>query len=148
MALKASSPKPAGRRRVVIDTSSLVGAMLRTRSTPSQVLAWVLDNCVLYASNATLTELANVTQRDGFDKYLAMQARVSFFQNIATRATVVTPDVEVADCRDAKDNKFLDLALHVQADVLITSDEDLRTLHPWRGIAILNPGEFLAWLQA
>jgi uncharacterized protein len=148
MALKAGSRKSAGRFRVVIDTSSLIGAMLRTRSTPSQVLTWVLDHCVFYASNATLAELANVTQRDGFDKYLAMQARVSFFQNIATRATVVTPAVAVADCRDAKDNKSLALALHVQADVLVASDEDLRTLHPWRGIAIMNPVEFMAWCEA
>lgn len=147
MALSAPATRadtPA-RHRVIIDTSTLIGAMLRTRSLPSAVLTWVLDNCLLYASNATLTELAQVVQRDGFDKYLGLPERTRFFQQYATRATVVEPLVAVADCRDPKDNKFLELALHVRADVLVSSDEDLRSLHPWRGIAVLNPAEFVEW---
>ena len=139
---------PPGQPRVIIDTSTLVGAMLRTRSLPSQVLTWVLDNCILYASNATLTELAQVVQREGFDKYLPLPERTRFFQQFATRATVVAPQVTVTDCRDPKDNKFLELALSVQAHVLVTSDEDLRSLHPWRGIAVLNAAEFVAWSGA
>lgn len=137
-----------GQPRVIIDTSTLVGAMLRTRSLPSLVLTWVLDNCTLYASNATLTELALVAQREGFDRYLPLSVRTRVFQNFATRAMVVAPQVTVTDCRDPKDNKFLELALHVQAQVLVSSDEDLRSLHPWRGIAVLNPAEFVAWSGA
>lgn len=134
-----------GQARVIIDTSTLVGAMLRTRSTPSLVFTWVLDNCILYASNATLTELAHVVQRDGFDKYLPLQERTRFFQHYATRATVVTPLVAVTDCRDPKDNKFLELALQVRAQVLVSSDDDLLCLHPWRGIAVLSPSAFVDW---
>ena len=134
-----------GQPRVIVDTSTLVGAMLRTRSLPSLVFTWVLDNCILYASNATLTELANVVQRDGFDKYLPLPERIRFFQHYATRATVVTPLEAVTDCRDHKDNKFLELALQVGAHVLVSSDDDLLCLHPWRGISILNPSEFVDW---
>ena len=141
MAVAATTERP----RVIIDTSTLVGAMLRTCSLPALVLAWVLDNCPLYASSATLTELAQVAQREGFDKYLSLSERTRFFQNYATRATVVIPLESVTDCRDPKDNKFLELALHVGAQVLVSSDEDLRSLHPWRRIAVLNPMEFVAW---
>ncbi len=49
----------------------------------------------------------------------------------------------VADCRDPKDNKFLELALSGMADFIITGDTDLLSLHPWRGIAILSPAEYL-----
>jgi predicted nucleic acid-binding protein len=47
-------------------------------------------------------------------------------------------------CRDPKDNNFLALALAAEADVLVSSDEDLLVLHPWRGIPIITPAEFMA----
>ena len=50
----------------------------------------------------------------------------------------------LADCRDAKDNKYLELALAASAAVIVSSDADLLTLHPWRGLRILRPAEFLA----
>jgi len=43
-----------------------------------------------------------------------------------------------------RDNKFLALALIADADAIISSDNDLLTLHPWRGIPILTPTLFLA----
>ena len=47
-------------------------------------------------------------------------------------------------CRDGTDDFILALALAAQAEVIVTSDNDLLVLHPWRGIAILTPAEFLA----
>jgi predicted nucleic acid-binding protein len=46
-------------------------------------------------------------------------------------------------CRDPKDDQFLALALACGADVLVSSDADLRALHPWLGIPVLSPQEFL-----
>jgi putative PIN family toxin of toxin-antitoxin system len=46
-------------------------------------------------------------------------------------------------CRDPKDNQFLALTLACAADVLVSSDADLLVLHPWRGIPVLSPQEFL-----
>lgn len=50
----------------------------------------------------------------------------------------------VLDCRDPKDNKFLELAVSGKADFIITGDADLLSLHPWRGIGILSPADYLA----
>ena len=47
------------------------------------------------------------------------------------------------ECRDPKDNKFLDLVQQAGAKVLISSDDDLLVLHPWRGATVLTPLEFL-----
>jgi len=38
----------------------------------------------------------------------------------------------VTDCRDPKDNKILALAWSGHADLIVTGDEDLLCLHPWR----------------
>lgn len=135
------------RRRIVIDTSTLVGAMLRTQSLPHRLLTYVLNNFSLFASEATLSELAEVAKRDSFNKYQPLAARHEFFQNYAVRVAMVTPLMKVTDCRDPKDNKFLELALHIQADVLVTSDDDLLTLNPWRGIAVLSPADFMIWTE-
>jgi uncharacterized protein len=50
----------------------------------------------------------------------------------------------VTECRDPKDDKFLELALDGKAEVLVTGDSDLLCMHPWRGIAILSPADYLA----
>ncbi len=46
-------------------------------------------------------------------------------------------------CRDPKDDKFLEVAVHGRADAIVTGDEDLLVLHPLRGIAILTPREYV-----
>jgi hypothetical protein len=50
----------------------------------------------------------------------------------------------IADCRDPKDNKFLELAVSGQADYILSSDKDLLVLQPFRGILIMTPADFLA----
>jgi putative PIN family toxin of toxin-antitoxin system len=49
----------------------------------------------------------------------------------------------INDCRDAKDNKFLELAASGKADCIVSGDQDLLILNPFRAIPILTPGEFL-----
>ena len=51
---------------------------------------------------------------------------------------------EVSVCRDPKDDKFLELALSGAATHLISGDDDLLALHPFRGVAILSPHDFIA----
>jgi hypothetical protein len=35
-----------------------------------------------------------------------------------------------------------------EADAVVSSDEDLLVLHPWRGIAIVTPAEFSVGVQS
>ena len=53
------------------------------------------------------------------------------------------PRVRVSDGRDAKDNKYLELALAATASIIVASDQDLLVLDPWRGIRILRPMQYL-----
>ena len=54
------------------------------------------------------------------------------------------PAARVLDCRDAKDNKYLELALAAGAGIVVSSDDDLLVLHSWRGVRVLRPAEYLA----
>jgi len=48
------------------------------------------------------------------------------------------PVTRFTDCRDAKDNKYLELADAAGAEIIVSFDEDLLVLHPWRGVQILS----------
>jgi hypothetical protein len=49
----------------------------------------------------------------------------------------------ITDCRDPKDNKFLELAVSGKASAIISGDEDLLALHPFRDIPIFTLRDFL-----
>ena len=46
-------------------------------------------------------------------------------------------------CRDPKDDKFLELALNGQAEMIISGDNDLLEIDPFKGIRILKVNEFI-----
>ncbi len=56
----------------------------------------------------------------------------------------VEPDETVSDCRDGKDNRYLELALAAAASVIVSGDSDLLVLDPWRGVRVLTPAQFLS----
>jgi hypothetical protein len=127
----------------------LVGAALRIGSIPHQTLLKALRFCNVCTSTETLAEIEEVINRRKFDRYLSRDERQEFIANLRRRASIFVvqnADAMVIDppCRDPKDNQFLALAQAAEADVPVSSDGDLLVLHPWRGIPILTPAEFLA----
>jgi putative PIN family toxin of toxin-antitoxin system len=135
-------------RRVVFDTSTLVSAALRIRSTPHRALACALSGCELFVSAATLAELDEVLMRPKFDRYLPPDLRANFAAIVRQHGTLIAvSDATLAmvqpPCRDPNDNKFLALAATCEAQALVSSDADLLVLHPWNGVAILNPEAFV-----
>jgi len=84
--------------------------------------------------------------RRKFDSYLERELRLRFVLLVTRRAhlfTVPTGTV-TPGCRDAKDDKFLASVLSAEADALVSSDEDLLVLHPWRDVPVMTAAEFLA----
>jgi uncharacterized protein len=47
-------------------------------------------------------------------------------------------------CRDPKDDKFLELAICGSATHLITGDDDLLVLNPFRNVEILKSSDFVS----
>ena len=138
--------------RVVMDTSTLVGAMLRTESKPRQALLAVVKSHVLCVSQSTLTELHVVLQRSKFDRYAPLQTRMEFLDVVTQTAHLYEIDTaseaaSLSACRDPKDDKFLALAMACEAMAIISSDADLLSLQRWNNIAIISPADFLECAQ-
>ncbi len=135
-------------KRVVMDTSTLVSAVLLPQSTPRQAFLKAVASGVLCVSPATLSEMEHVLMRKKFDRYLDQKTRLDFLSMYRTHARLF-PVSEAEEttlplsCRDPRDNKFLALALGCSADVLVSSDDDLLTLNPYQGIPVLSPQGFL-----
>ncbi len=130
------------RKKVVFDTSSLLAVCIYPDREPVKIFRQALLHCELVATPQTLTELAQVIGRPKFDTWRPHQVRRAWYQNYAANVVEYPPTEQVTDCRDPKDNKFLDAALAASADVIVCSDNDLLVLHPYRTIDVLNLQDF------
>jgi putative PIN family toxin of toxin-antitoxin system len=129
--------------RIVVDTNVFVSALIILGSVPSQAVDKMLDSGIILFSEATMSELAEVLSRPKFSRYVSVETRTSFLGQLASVAELVPVIRLVRECRDPRDDKFLEVALNGRADVIITGDVDLLGMHPWRGIRIMSPRDFL-----
>jgi uncharacterized protein len=129
--------------RCVIDTNVFVSATLFSLSVPRQAVSKVLRGGFLLFSEYTMDELKEVLFRSKFDRYVSRKERTLFLAQLGSVAEFVPIIRLVRECRDPKDDKFLEVALNGRADVIITGDADLRGMHPWRGVAVSSPVHFL-----
>lgn len=131
--------------RLVVDTNVLVSAILSPDSVSAKVLNWGENNGIILYSTATLTELLSVLGRSKFSKYIDPQDIDSLAIRIKTAWVFVEILNQIKLCRDAKDDKFIELALNGDASHLITGDNDLLILNPIQNISVINPRIF--WNQ-
>lgn len=131
------------RSRWVFDTNTLVSRLLVPSGTAARAVDRALTHGVLLVSEATLAELADVLWRPKFDPYLDNTQRQQFFSLLSGVSQVVATPHRLQACRAPKDDKFLDVALAGDAQAIITGDKDLRVLHPFHGIPIMTPAEFI-----
>jgi putative PIN family toxin of toxin-antitoxin system len=130
--------------RRVADTNLLVSRLLAPRGVAARAVDCALDGGILLVSSETLDELVAVLSRPRFDRYITQEDRHEFIRLLASVSRLIPVRHRTQACRDPKDNKILDVALNGEADVIITGDNDLLVLHPYLGIPILSPAEFLA----
>ena len=135
-------------KQYVVDTNVLVSALLFADSKPARVVFHLLETDTILTSLPALQELEAVLHRKKFDRYLTLEEREAFITKFALTAVVVDIAETVQACRDPKDDKFLEIAVNSRADVIVTGDPDLLTLHPFRGIAILTPDAILGELSS
>jgi putative PIN family toxin of toxin-antitoxin system len=129
--------------RIVIDTNVYVSRALRQGSVPGMAVdkAW-LEATTLF-SDATWLELQAVLKRAKFARYIQAGTLGPYLVKVREHSSLISIPTPIRACRDPKDDKFLEVAVHGRADVIVTGDTDLLALNPFRGIAILTPAEYL-----
>ena len=132
------------RQRYVLDVNTLVSAYLFPDSIPGKALQHVLVEHSLLLSLEMANEAIEVLRREKFDRYLTRERRAELVAATIRASIFLDTTSSVTACRDPDDNRILELALDGGAAAVVTGDTDLLSLHPFQGISILSPREFLA----
>lgn len=129
--------------RFVLDNNIFVSALLVKNSAPFWVIKKVEEMGVILYSEATLLELNQVLNRKKFIKYFTVEEKQEFIVKLIESAELVVIRESIDVCRDPNDNKFLELAVSGNADFIISGDQDLLVLNPFRNIEIITANDFL-----
>jgi uncharacterized protein len=129
--------------RFVIDTGIYVSAVMLVTSTPALAVEKAFAEATVLSSDASLMELAEVFGRRKFLRYTTDELRRSFYRQVFLRSEIVSVTSVVEVCRDPKDNLFLSLAIDGRANIVLTGDADLLSLHPFRNVEIISPANYL-----
>src|SRR5437764_12029468 len=127
--------------RVVLDTNVIVSAALKRNSTPAAAVRAVEERHVLLKSLATERQLFDVLARPYFVPLIGHETQ-AWLRKLMSAAELVAITTRVVVCRDPTDDKFLELAINGQAELIVSGDGDLLALHPFRGVPIVTPTAF------
>ncbi len=110
-------------------------------------IAFDADEFSLYSSPHILENLARVLA----DEYGVRRAQVerivaAVLEIVETSGgAVIDPPRKAFDVVDHEDNLVLDLAIAVEATIVVSNDTDLTSISPWHNrIAILRPRDFVS----
>jgi putative PIN family toxin of toxin-antitoxin system len=130
-------------KKIVFDTNVLVSALLFKTSKSRLAYEKALLNHQIISSLECYKELVEVLSRPKFSKYFSEIDKSIFLINYFHSTQFVKVNIVVEDCRDPKDNKFLALAFEHSSDFIVSGDNDLLILNPYKNIPILTPNGFL-----
>ncbi len=127
----------------MFDASAVVSAALRENSVPERALLRAEETDIFALSTEVDAEIAEVLSRPRFAAAISTARRMRILEILRADAVWFSPVERVGDCRDPKDDKYLELALAAGASVIVSGDADLLVLHPWRGVRVLRPADYL-----
>lgn len=138
--------------RVVLDTNVVLSALLFRSGRLSQIRqGWEIRRFVPLVCRQSMAELVRGL---GYKKFKLsptdLNTALAMYMPYVEIHTIEYPTQAIApvpQCRDPKDQIFLDLAHSAQADFLVTGDEDLLVLndplHKHMAFSICTPVAFL-----
>lgn len=127
--------------RVVIDTNIWISFLIG-KSLTGLSEAIISDQIIVLFSDDLFDELIKVLKRPKFKKYFSETAIEDLVTLLYEKVELVEITHHFEDCRDAKDNFLLDLAVSGHANYLVTGDADLLILNPFQGIEIISYQHF------
>jgi uncharacterized protein len=130
-------------QRLVIDANVIVSSVLSAQGKSRQAFDLAIATGIVLMSDDVFAELSEVLLRPKFDRYSNRTKREAFLDELLGLVEFVEITDQIDECRDVKDNKYLELAVSGAADLILTGDEDLLVLHPFRQISIVRIQTFL-----
>jgi putative PIN family toxin of toxin-antitoxin system len=128
--------------KVVIDTNIFVSSFFGGK--PKKIIdLWKTGMLTLCLSNDILDEYVQVLQRLGLENEIELEELLGLFaKGINILFTQKTPSFRLIE-DDPGDDKFVECAVALQAEYIITGDRALKAFEEYQGIKILSAHDFL-----
>ena len=133
--------------KVVLDVNVWISGLL-WGGVPGQILKLAKNQRItIFASEKILADIEDTLERP------KLQSRKQYWGYTTAYLMTIVQELiqpcvdrllEVPQLRDADDAVILASAIVIQAEVIITGDLDLLTLHDFENIPIITPQEFLS----
>lgn len=131
--------------RVVLDTNVVVSAAISTDGNPALIFEMlIMEDIKNYTTQEIIDEIKEVLQRPRITKRVSLVEQefiLSTFEKFSEKIVSGIKFEEIND--DPDDNKFLECAVSVSANYIVSGDGHLLNLKEFRGIKIVNPAEFI-----
>jgi putative PIN family toxin of toxin-antitoxin system len=128
--------------RLLLDTNVLIAALV-ARGTCSDLLEHCVRQHTIISSQPLLDELRDVLSRKFRQRSADVRSAVRLFSE---KFVLVEPNsFETPVCRGHDDDAVLATALAGECAAIISGEQDLLILDPFRGIRILPPSAFWQW---
>ena len=128
--------------KVVIDTNIFVSSFFG--GNPRRIIdLWKTEKVTLCLSKEILDEYIEVLQRIGLQDEDELGELLSLFKRgFNMLFTTKTPKVKVVK-DDPDDDKFIECAMALKAEAIVTGDKAIEAVGEYMGIKILTPQRFL-----
>jgi len=128
--------------KVVVDTNVFISSFFG--GNPKKIIEmWQSGDITLCISKPIIDEYTAVLRRLGLQNEQELDELLSLFANgFHALFTGKTPELHVVT-EDPDDNKFIECAVALKAEFIISEDKAVTAIQDYMGIRIVNPRDFL-----
>jgi hypothetical protein len=128
--------------RAVVGTNVFVSSFFG--GNPRKVIdLWKTGELILCLSGPVVDEYVAVLRKLGLEGEDELGELIDLFAKGTNLRFIAEPPKLSVVAADPADDKFIECAVALKAEVIITGDRALRAVGSYMGIRILNPREFL-----
>jgi len=129
--------------RAVVDTNVFVSSFFG--GNPRKIIdLWKSGKITLCLSKPIVNEYIDVLRRLGLQNEKELDELLSLFAHgYQVIFTSKTPELSVVE-KDPDDNKFIECAVALKAEFVITGDRALKEIKEYMAINIVNPKDFIS----
>ena len=128
--------------KVVVDTNVFVSSFFG--GNPRKIIdRWKTVEITLCVSRPIMDEYVEVLRRLGLQDGPELEELLRLFAHgFHVLFTANTPRLAVVE-KDPDDNKFIECAVALKADIIVSGDKTLQEVRDYMGIMIQSPREFI-----
>lgn len=128
--------------KIVLDTNIFISGIF-FHGPPAQILeAWKLSKIQIVLSKEIIEEYQRVAEALA-EKYSEIDIS-AIIELVTIHGEIInTEEIEVFECEDPDDNKFIECAIASKAKLIVSGDKHLLKINGFQEVAVYKPRDFV-----